>query len=201
MSETAEYIKSCESEFWQAVFRKEIEYILQALHGYWKVLSVGCGPAIIERELQKNGFVITGLDTSEEALSVVPESIKTVVGSAEKMEFPDASFDAVLYVASLQFIDNYEKALQESARVLIPDGRLLVMLLNPASAFFKSKRRQANSYINNIKHTDLAKIEGGIRRFFVVERVEYYLGIRDGQIFDTRDPALAALYIVQGAKR
>jgi ubiquinone/menaquinone biosynthesis C-methylase UbiE len=81
---------------WKDVFRKEIDYILRELKGYKNILSIGCGPAIIERGLQENGFNVTGLDISKEALGGAPDSIRIVVGSAEEMEFNDTSFEVAL---------------------------------------------------------------------------------------------------------
>ena len=195
------YLESCQSELWREIFEKELEYILRELEGYKNVLSVGCGPAIIERGLLENGLNVTGLDISEEALEGAPDSIRTAVGSAEHMPFEDSNFDAVIYVASLQFIDDYRKAVQETARVLMPEGRLLVMLLNPKSEFFKEKRKQTDSYVNKIKHPYLKPIGEVIQKYFGHLKAEYYLGIRGQEIFDSRNPTLASLYIITGVKK
>lgn len=194
------YLESCRSEFWREVFRKETEYLLTVLKDCKNILSVGCGPAIIERELQENSINVVGLDVSKEALKGAPDSIRTVVGSAEEMKFNNANFDAVIYVASLQFIDNYKQAIQETARVLKPNGKLIAMLLNPMSEFFEMKRRQADSYINKIKHSYLAPIENTIQKQFALIKTEYYLGIKNEQIFESQNPKLAVLYIIQGIK-
>jgi len=195
------YLNSCQSEFWKEIFEKELEYILRKLEGYKNVLSVGCGPAVIERGLQENGFNVTGLDVSRIALEGAPDNIRRVVGSAEDMEFNSGSFDAVIYVASLQFIDNYAKAINETARVLKPNGKLLAMLLNPESEFFMEKRRQADSYVNKIKHSYISAIEEAVRRFFSDVKTEYYLGIQNNKIFESNNTHLAALYIIQGRKK
>lgn len=194
------YLEICQSSFWQTVFEKELEYLLRKLKSYDKVLSVGCGPAVIERGLQENGFEVVGLDVSKEALDETPDNIRTVVGTAEDMDFPDSSFDATIYVASMQFIDNYRKAVKETARVLSRDGKLVAMLLNPESEFFKQQTRNADSYMNKIKHRGLGSIERVIGKHFSV-KTEYYLGIRGKEIFESNDPKLASLYIVEGVKR
>ncbi len=195
------YLKSCQSVFWKNVFKEELKYILRELKGYKDILSVGCGPAIIERELQEKGFNVTGLDVSKEALESAPDSIRTCVGSAENMDFADSSFDAAIYIASLQFIDNYEKAVKETARVLKPKGRLLVMLLNPESKFFKERKKQEDSYVNKIKHPHLRSVEEAIQKYFSFIQTKYYLGIRGKEIFETQDPKLASLYIILGVKK
>lgn len=193
------YMKSCKTEFWGNVFRAELEYTLRELKGTKDVLSVGCGPAIIEAGLAEHGFNVTGLDISEEALNRAPDSIRTVAGSAENMLFSNSSFDAVIYIASIQFIEDYQQVVKETARVLKKNGKLLVMLLNTESDFFKMKSGNPASYVNKIKHRDLKEIERAIAGYFSV-RTEYFLGIEDEEIFQTRDPRLASLYIIKGKR-
>jgi ubiquinone/menaquinone biosynthesis C-methylase UbiE len=194
------YMQSCRTEFWQGVFRIELESILQDLVKGEEVLSVGCGPAIIESALSERGFSITGLDVSQEALDCAPDSVRTVVGRAEEMPFPESSFGAAIYVASLQFIEDYRKALEQTARVLRPEGRLIVLLLNPESDFFKRKLRDPNSYVRKIKHTELKGIEEVIAEHFNVHS-EYLLGVKGDAIFESRDLTDAVLYIIRGTRK
>jgi len=194
------YLQACKTDFWKEVFKAELDYILQELKGAMDVLSVGCGPAIIETGLSEHGFNVTGLDISREALEQAPDSIRTVVGSAEDMDFADSCFDAVIYVVSLQFIEKYEEAVREAGRVLRPKGRILVMLLNPASEFFKEKAGDRRSYVSRIKHTNLEEIERIIAELFFVQ-TEHFLGIKGTKIFQNRNPKLAVLYIVKGKKK
>ena len=194
------YLKSCKTEFWKKVFEAELNYILQELKGTKDILSVGCGPAIIETGLSEHGFNITGLDISKEALDQAPDNIRTIVGSAENMDFADSSFDAVIYVASVQFIEKYKEAIKQTARVLRPGGKLLAILLNPESDFFKEKAKNPTSYVNKIKHTDLKEIERTIAECFSVQ-TEFFLGIKGQEIFESQQPDLASLYVIKGKKK
>jgi len=194
------YLQSCKTEFWKKVFKAELDYILPQLKGTKDVLSVGCGPATIEAGLAEYGFNVTGLDISKEALGQAPDSVRTVAGSAENMDFMQLSFDAVLYVVSLQFIEKYKEAIKQTARVLRPSGKLLVMLLNPESEFFKEKTSTPTSYVNRIKHTDLTEIEKTIAEYFSVQ-TEYFLGIKGQEIFESQNPNLASLYVIKGKKK
>ena len=194
------YLQSCKTNFWKEVFEAELNYILRELKGTKDVLSVGCGPAIIETGLAEHGFNVTGLDISKEALDQAPDSIRTVVGSAKNMDFADCSFDAAIYIASLQFIDKYKKAIEQTARVLRSGGKLLAMLLNPQSRFFKEKTDNPASYVNKIKHTDLREIETTIAEHFSVQ-AEYFLGIKGQEIFESGQPNLAGLYVIKGKKK
>ncbi len=191
------YLNSCKTDFWKNVFKAELDYILRELNGVKSVLSVGCGPAIIEKGLAEHGLNVTGLDISTEALDQASDNIRTVAGSAENMNFTESSFDAVLYIASLQFVEKYKKAIEETARVLKANGKLVAMLLNPQSQFFKEKSKKPDSYVNKIKHTDLKEIERATARYFSVQ-TEYFLGIEGQQIFESQNPDLASLYIIKG---
>jgi ubiquinone/menaquinone biosynthesis C-methylase UbiE len=198
--EIERYLKSCQTEFWQGVFRAELDYLTRHLEGSEDILSVGCGPAIIESGLSERGFRVTGLDVSRETLNCAPDQIRTVAARAEDMPFPESSFDAVIYIASLQFIENYRKAIERTERVLRQDGKLVVMLLNPESVFFSDRIRNINSYVLKIRHKDIDEIERVIAEMFQVES-EYFLGVKGGSIFETRDAAEAALYIIRGIRK
>lgn len=194
------YAASCRRDFWQEVFRVELDYLARHLDGCRDVLSIGCGPAFIEAGLARLGFNVTGLDVSQEALDRAPDLVRTVAGRAEDMPFPGASFDAVISVTSLQFVDDWEKALARTVSVLRPGGRVIFMLLNPRSAFVKEKLRDPGSYIQRMRHRDLDAIEDAARRYFRLE-TEYFMGVRQGEVFESRDPVLAALYVLRGTKR
>jgi ubiquinone/menaquinone biosynthesis C-methylase UbiE len=195
--ETQRYLASCGSPFWQRVFAAELEYLLQYLKPADDILSVGCGPATIESRLAAMGFRVTGLDVSREALSCAPDAIRTVAGSAEEMPFAEASFDVVVYIASLQFVTNYQQALARTAQVLRPDGRVIALLLNPDSCFFKERHADTGSYVRNLKHADLQAIERAMMQFFDV-RGEYALGLAGDTIIDRQTADTAALYVLHG---
>ncbi len=194
------YLESCQQEFWKKVYQFELEYLLEPLKGCRDVLSVGCGPAILESELTQRGYNVTGLDVSQEALSCAPDRVRTVTARAEDIPFPNNAFDAVTFVASLQFVDDYALALEQAARVLRGDGRIVVMLLNPASEFFKRKWNDPDSYVHQMKHAKLSDIEKAMAERFIL-RTEYCLGVRGEEIFESADEQFAALFILQGRKR
>lgn len=195
-----DYLQSCKTKFWKEVFAAERNYILRELIGAKDVLSVGCGPAIIEAGLGEQGFNVTGLDISKEALGQAPDRVRTIVGSAENMDFAPESFDAVIYVTSIQFIERYEEAIKQSARVLRTEGILLMMLLNPESEFFKQKTKNPDSYVNKIKHRNLIEIEAAVKKYYFV-KTEYFLGIEGTRVFQSQDSHKASLYIIKGTKK
>ena len=199
-ADVEKFARFYESDFGKLILEKEAEYIQKELKDCDKVLDVGCGIGIFEERL--SGLDITGLDISEEMITEAGKRSdkKFVVGDAENMGFDDASFDGVLYVAALEFIADYKKAVRESWRVTRPDGKLLVLMLNPSSRYFHEQSEDKDSYFRRVLHTDVDEIRDYIAEFYKIVKEEYFLGITGKEVFETRDKKYAGLYAVVGKK-
>ncbi len=199
-TDVEKFVRFCESDFGKRVLEKEAECIYRELKDYKAILDIGCGIGSFEQKLQDSN--ITGLDSSIEMLEEAKRrSNKTfVLGNAEILDFGDSSFDAVFYVTTLEFLDNYQRAIQEAYRVTKLNGKLLVMMLNPESEYFHEHFQRNDSYFRRIKHTDLREIKEYVQRFYQIKKEEYFLGIRGQQIFDSSDRRYASLYVIVGKK-
>jgi demethylmenaquinone methyltransferase/2-methoxy-6-polyprenyl-1,4-benzoquinol methylase len=99
-----------------------------------RVLDVATGTAAVAREITKrNGARVVGLDQSEQMLrgavwalerDGLHRRVRLVLGQAERLPFPDASFDAVTFTYLLRYVDDPAATLAELARVLRPGGTL-----------------------------------------------------------------------------
>lgn len=199
MSEVEKFVKFYESDFGKKVLEREADYLYNELRDRKKILDLGCGIGVFEKMLAKLNIV--GLDSSAQMLVQARKCSgkKFVLGDAENLSFLEGSFDAVFAVTTLEFLENYKKAVDGVVRVLKPKGKLVVMMLNPESEYFKAHLRKVDSYFRMVKHTNLKEIESYISKFFAATG-EYFLGIRGQEVFDTRDKNLAALYVVKGVK-
>lgn len=95
-----------------------------------RLLDVACGPGLLLRAAVERGLEAFGLDVSGEAVAMARRAVPaaTVVqGSAEELPYPDASFDCVTCLGSIERFLDREKALREIARVLRPGGRFCVL--------------------------------------------------------------------------
>ncbi|MGH3977330.1 MAG: class I SAM-dependent methyltransferase [Pseudonocardiaceae bacterium] len=126
-------------------FRSRIYLISQTLASCrgGDLLDVGCGPGMMVRELldsRPGDFRITALDRSSAMVNACAlraagaHDFHALIGRVEQMEFPDASFDVVLAMGVLEYVDVAE-ALAEISRVTRPDGLILVTMLNPLSPY------------------------------------------------------------------
>ena len=107
----------------------------------------------------------------------------------------------MLFVTSLEFIDDYKKAVEEAHRVLKYKGMVLILMLNPKPDYFMNEYKDRDSYIRkHIKHMDIPRIMECVSQYFSIEDEEYYLGIKEGTIFDSDNPEKACLYVIKGKK-
>jgi ubiquinone/menaquinone biosynthesis C-methylase UbiE len=200
MTDADKFVRFYESDFGKSILDQEAEYIRRELKDCNKLLDIGCGIGVFEERL--SGLDITGLDISEEMITEARRRSdkKFVAGDAEDLEFDDATFDGVLYVASLEFITDYKKAVRESWRVTRPGGKLLVLMLNPASLYFHEQSEDEDSYFRRVLHTDVDEIREYISEFYNIIKEEYFLGIRGKEVFESGDEKYAALYTVVGKR-
>jgi SAM-dependent methyltransferase len=97
-----------------------------------RILEVGCGTGGLLAAASRLGLEIEGVDIALRWLVVARRrlddlglSCPLVAASAERLPYPDASFDAVVADSLLEHLDDPRAAVAEWARVLRPGGTLL----------------------------------------------------------------------------
>jgi SAM-dependent methyltransferase len=98
-----------------------------------RVLDAGCGDARLAVALAERGAAVTGIDADPRMLAAGRAraaargvAVRLVQGDIGTLPFPDGSFDVVLAVTVLCFLDDATPAAGEMARVLRPGGRLVI---------------------------------------------------------------------------
>lgn len=98
---------------------------------YSDFLDVGCGTGyLIDMLSKKKSADYNGLDLSPEMIKTAGKKLggtaKLTVGSADKLPYPDESFDVVTCIQSFHHYPYPEKAMKEAFRVLRPGGRYIL---------------------------------------------------------------------------
>jgi len=100
-----------------------------------RLLEVGSGIGVDSIQLARCGFDVTAIDLTENAIVVARQfaerrgvRIDFRLGNAERLDFPDESFDAVYSFGVLHHTPDIEQAVSEVRRVLRPGGTAYVML-------------------------------------------------------------------------
>lgn len=126
--------------------RARMQVVLQfAGRGPGDALDVGMGPGRLLELLARRGWTVTGLDASPEMIAAaharLPGNDETLVqGVIEGLPFTNESFDVVIATGVLEY-SAIDPALSELARVLRPDGVVIVSYPNPASLYGLWKTR------------------------------------------------------------
>jgi ubiquinone/menaquinone biosynthesis C-methylase UbiE len=94
-----------------------------------KILEIGCGDGRVTAALTDKADFLAAVDPNQGDLREAAGRIAGahfIAASGEGLPFPNHSFDTLLFTLSLHH-QNPRLALQEAARVVRPDGRILVM--------------------------------------------------------------------------
>ena len=127
-----------------------------------KILDVGCGTGIFTIDVMALGPMITGIDISQPMLrkavhkiykfgshAKTDETIKTdftgVCGDMRTLPFADNSFDKVLSMTAIEFIEDADKAVAELDRVTRKGGTIVLTTLNSLSPWAKQRRKAAKN--------------------------------------------------------
>jgi SAM-dependent methyltransferase len=107
------------------VYDHLVEFGLTPKH---RILDIGCGTGLASAPLLDNAFTVVGVDPSEPMLAHAKRrfpSAQWLVGTAEKLPFDDASFDAAISAQTMHRVDR-PAALAEIIRVLKPNGLVAI---------------------------------------------------------------------------
>lgn len=111
------------------------------------LLDVGCGTGWFTRRAAADDLLATGLDPNPDWLEYArahsSPALSWVEGDARVLPFSDASFDHVLSIAALCFVDDERQAVAEAVRVT--RRRFAIGWLNRSSLLYWHKGRGGGS--------------------------------------------------------
>jgi ubiquinone/menaquinone biosynthesis C-methylase UbiE len=122
-----------------AISDRDLRGVELALAGTGKgrILDAGAGTGRITGALVASGWSVVALDASPEMLNRLREAhpeveaVNAALGTT--LPFDDDTFDAVVAMRVLKYVDDMDCALRELARVVRPGGRVAVEFANRRS--------------------------------------------------------------------
>jgi ubiquinone/menaquinone biosynthesis C-methylase UbiE len=197
MSDVESFVRFCESEFGSAVMDREAAYIKQHVTPDDRILDVGCGIGSLEERF--TDYDIVGIDISEAMVRTARQRTSTpfLVGDARTLPVRTDAVDAVVFVATLEFISEIDAVLKETTRVLRSGGRIVALILNTRSRYVQSNLRRDGSYFQQMVHRDSEALADRVLNT-IDGTQEYFLGIVDETVVESSDPTTAAITAVVG---
>lgn len=120
------------AEVQEAMVRPVYLAVLDALHpaSGQRLLDMGCGSGMFASLAAAAGLTVAGIDAAPPLLEIARERVPDGdfrKGDLEALPHADASFDLVTGFNAVQFAANPARALLEAARVVRPDGAVVVV--------------------------------------------------------------------------
>ena len=170
-----EHIKVFDSEL------AAINKVLGHIHPEQRSIEIGVGTGRFAEGLH----ITYGLDPSIEMLKITRErKIICTQAVAENLPFKEKSFDIVLMVTVACFLTNPHQAFSEVYRILKPDGRLVLGMIDRNSELGKTyeKKQQENRFYRYARFHSVEEIseflhEAGLRKVTTVQTLFRPLGM------------------------
>ena len=183
-----------EAEHWWFVSRRHLVRALircERPDRTGRILDLGCASGQLLQELRAEGYTeVTGIDFSEEAVArCCAAGADARLMDAQKLDFPDATFDVINASDVLEHLPEEGRALREWGRVLKPGG--LAVIFVPAFMFLWTEHDEANMHFRRYRRDELVRLieANGL----VVQRSSYWNSL----LF----PPVAAIRFCRGRRR
>lgn len=130
----SDYLETTEDSYQKQVILPNLLRVLGSKPG--RVLDIACGQGFFTRAIAKAGATVEGTDISKalvaEAKRLSPE-LAFHVAPANKLSFAkDGSYNAATIMLAVQNIEDIFATFAEAARILAPQGRLILVIMHPA---------------------------------------------------------------------
>ncbi|MDY6916547.1 MAG: class I SAM-dependent methyltransferase [Chloroflexota bacterium] len=172
------------------VFATEVEAfrrVVQGLPGPWLEIGVGSG-----RFAEALG-IESGIDPSVKLLEMArTRGVGAVLAGGEQQPFRAASFGTAFLIVTLCFLHRPGDVLREAARVVIPDGKVVLGLVlkdSPWGRFYREKGEQGHRFYRHATFYGYDELVALLRvAGFGVERVVSTLLKSPGSVDRKEEP-------------
>lgn len=119
------------------ILDERVEETLKLVEGK-KILDVGCAGGGISKRLADMGFLVHAIDILEESIKVAIKfanspNIKYETRDVLKQPFQEESFDGIIFLETIEHVENPAQFFKEFHRILKTNGNLIVSTPNATS--------------------------------------------------------------------
>lgn len=143
----------------------DLAFSLLTVRPGMRVLDAGCGTGNYSIKLAKHGAEVVGIDVSQAMLDQAEANVQ-----AENLEvdfqrmdmadlaFEDHSFDAVLSMTAIEFVEDLDALYQEFRRVVKPGGQILLGSITKSGAWGQAYAMKGGAIYSRAHFRDLAEL-------------------------------------------
>ncbi|RKX42644.1 MAG: SAM-dependent methyltransferase [Verrucomicrobia bacterium] len=140
-------------------YQSELAAVRAVLPATGRGLEIGTGTGLFSVPFG----IVDGVEPAAAMRRVAQErGLKVLDAKAEALPFPDCTFDFALMVTTICFVDDPLQACRETARVLKPDGRFVVGLVDLDSALGQQyeARKSESPFYRNARFFSVSELAG-----------------------------------------
>jgi len=142
-------------------YLSELEAIKKVLPEKGKGLEIGVGTGRFASALG----IKYGIDPSKKMLEIAEQrGIKTKLGCGEKLPYKNSSFDYVVIIITLCFVQNPEQVMREAKRVLKNKGKIIIGIVDKNSFLGKIYRSKKSMFYAYAKFYTVNKINDMLKK-------------------------------------
>ncbi|MDQ3268453.1 MAG: methyltransferase domain-containing protein [Pseudomonadota bacterium] len=151
------FLPECSGEIWYEHWHRYA--LARQLSSHCTVLDVACGEGYGAAMVAETAYKVVGVDLSADVIQHAKNNyghntnLQFVIASCERLPFPDASFDFAISFETIEHIEKQKEFISELARVLRPDGVLILSSPN------KRLYSDAHDYHNEFHVRELYRSE------------------------------------------
>lgn len=104
-----------------------------------KILDAACGPGWLSGRLSGQGYIVKSCDASPKLINYARQNYSgidfQIADLTKTLPYQDNEFDAVIISMAVLDLHNQPDAFQNIKRVLKPNGKLIILTVNPYYAY------------------------------------------------------------------
>lgn len=135
----SEYTKITPEGYSFRIRREKVFSLIPDAKNEGQVLDIGCGPGIMVEGLLEKGYRVHCIDASPQMIHLAKkqygshEKVVIEVGDVEKLYFPNNTFQIILAMGLMEYLDDENVALQQIKNALDEKGRIIITFPNKRS--------------------------------------------------------------------
>jgi ubiquinone/menaquinone biosynthesis C-methylase UbiE len=158
-----------------------VDMVLRLAPPQAQVIDLGCGAGPVISELRKRSVNVVGLDYAADMLDNARSRLRALgldesdlyQGDCRRTPYPDASFDVVVCLGVISYIDDYADVLREIHRLLRPGGTMLVSFRNVFNPILSDPLALGKFIIRKLLHRGRRNATGATEKFQIGRFLDY----------------------------